>query len=236
MRDRILVIIPTYNESANIRTLILQLRSLPVQLDILVIDDNSPDHTGDIVKKLTKQYPQINLIQRHTKLGIGSAYITGFTWALEKHYDIIIQMDADGSHAPSYLPTMLKELPTFEVVIGSRYTPGGGTEKSWGILRKILSRGGNFYARLITGLQVFDTTAGFKCFRASGLKKIHITTIKSDGYVFQIEVALRCQKNHLSIKEIPIIFYNRNTGKSKMSFKIIWEAICKVWLLKYQKN
>jgi len=230
-----IVVVPTYNEKENITNLITNIVKKNLNLDILIVDDNSPDKTSDIVKKLAKNVSKnkIFVLDRKIKNGLGKAYIAGFNWALEHNYDIIIQMDADFSHDPKYLPQMLNEIKDNDLVIGSRYVKGGGT-KGWTIDRKILSRGGSLYAKTILMVPLNDLTGGFKCWRSSLLKKINIDKITSNGYSFQIEMNYRACKNKARIKEIPIIFVDRDKGKSKMNKKIILEAIWKVWSIKFK--
>jgi dolichol-phosphate mannosyltransferase len=237
-KNKILIVLPTYNEAGNIRNLIGEVMSLDKNSDVLVIDDNSIDGTSTIVKKIQKTNNAIHLMERPSKLGLGSAYILGFVWGIKKGYSSVIQMDADFSHKPSYIPTMLDTLKTCDVVIGSRYTHSGGVDSSWSLFRKLLSRFGNWYARSILHLHTRDVTAGFKCFKTSALQQIDLQRIVTDGYAFQIEVALACEKVGLSIKEIPIIFYDRISGVSKMSIPIIFEAFWKVPFLaiRYKKN
>jgi len=199
--------------------------------DILVIDDNSPDGTGELVIDFAKNEKRVNFISRSGKLGLGTAYVAGFTWALDNNYDVIIQMDADFSHLPQYIPSLVAALDSYDIAVGSRYVTGGGVDKSWSWSRKFLSKSGNTYARLVTGVTVHDATSGFKAFRAEALKKIPLDKVSSDGYSFQMEMAFLSKKANLQVCEIPIIFYDRTKGKSKMSLGIIWEAIWKVWWL-----
>lgn len=229
------VIIPTYNEKENIEKIIPAILKLNLSLDILVVDDNSPDGTAAAVQRLKSKIPstksKISILLRKQKQGLGRAYLAGFKWALDKDYRVIIQMDADLSHHPKYLQTMLEEIKDHDLVIGSRYVQGGGT-RGWGWDRKILSRGGSLYAKIILGGKINDLTGGFKCWRGEFLRKIGLKKIKSNGYSFQIEMNWRAQQQGAEIKEIPIIFVDRDVGKSKMSKKIIWEAIWKVWQLR----
>ncbi|NTW55562.1 MAG: polyprenol monophosphomannose synthase [Chlorobiaceae bacterium] len=230
-----LVIIPTYNESENIGRLIGDLHTLYAgELDILVIDDNSPDGTAAIVNGLKENIPSLHLIQREKKLGLGTAYITGFRYALEKGYGYIIEMDADFSHDPKvirqFFETMEKESPG--VVIGSRYMNNTVNVVNWPLGRLILSKMASIYTRVITGMPVEDPTSGFKCFSAEVLGKLDLDRINSQGYSFQIEMHFRVWKMGFTIREIPIVFVDRSVGKSKMTRKNIREAVWIVWWLK----
>jgi len=237
-----LVIIPTYNEKENIEKIIRQITGLGFHL--LVIDDNSPDGTGEILDKLqmtqsviarseaTKQ-SRLEIIHRDKKLGLGTAYIQGFKWALQRDFDYIFTMDADFSHNPDYLPDFLKKLADFDLVIGSRYVRGGGV-KNWPVQRKLISRGGNFYAKTILRFPVNDCTTGFMGFRRAVLENINLDEIKSEGYGFLIEMKYRTYKLAYKILEYPIFFTDRTLGKSKISKNIIWEAIFLVWKLKFK--
>ncbi len=232
-----IIVIPTYNEKENISKIIPAIISLGLGIDILVVDDNSPDGTSTIVKnlKIDKQGSKIFVLDRKKKDGLGRAYITGFTWALKNDYEVIIQMDADFSHNPKYLKTMLKEINNYDLIIGSRYTKGGGT-KGWGLDRKIISRGGSLYSKMILWTKTNDLTGGFKCWKADTLKKINLQSVTSNGYSFQIEMNYRAELVKSRIKEIPIIFVDRNVGKSKMSKKIVLEALWRVWALRFGKK
>jgi len=230
-----IAVIPTYNEADNIRPLITALLSLGIDgLEVLVIDDNSPDGTGKIAEELSKTYPgRIHVLHRQGKQGLGTAYVLGFRWALEHGADYAIEMDADFSHDPSYVPTFLERLRDYDIVVGSRYVPGGRIDERWSFWRRFLSWGGNIYARLITGLRVSDTTAGFKCFRRQALEALPLDKIKSDGYAFQIEMAYLSQKLGHRVLEVPITFLERNKGVSKMSWRIVMEAILRVWMIRF---
>lgn len=228
---RNLVVIPTYNESENVKTLIENIFQLPITVDILVVDDNSPDGTGELVEELIQRYSRLYLMKREQKEGLGTAYRVGFIYALERGYDCIIQMDADLSHNHEEIPTMFENLKQYDLVIGSRYIQGVSVVH-WPLSRLILSYGANLYTRFITGMPIHDSTSGFKAWRSEVLKAIDLDKVRSQGYAFQIEMNFRAWKNHCTIKEQPIIFYDRIEGKSKMSRKIIWEAVLMVWLLK----
>ncbi|HQC62085.1 MAG TPA: polyprenol monophosphomannose synthase [Candidatus Marinimicrobia bacterium] len=230
-----LVIIPTYNEKDNIRTVIERLQALPIELDILIIDDNSPDGTADIVRELQADDPHIFMINRPAKLGLGTAYITGFRWALERDYEYILEMDADLSHNPDDVPRLIQECENgYDLVIGSRYCNGVNVI-NWPIKRLLLSYGANKYTRMITRMPIMDATAGFKCYRREALAAINLDRVKSSGYSFQIEMHFRVWNAGFKIKEIPIIFIERSEGLSKMSKNIVWEAVFMVWILKLRQ-
>lgn len=226
---RTLVVIPTYNESENIQAILAATRRIvPEDLDILVVDDGSPDGTGAIVRKLAENDKHIHLLERSGKLGLGTAYIAGFKWGLSQKYDAFVEMDADFSHNPEYLPRMLEELKDHDVVIGSRYVSGGGTV-NWGIGRKILSRGGSLYSRIVLGASIRDFTGGFNGWRRKVLENIYLETLQSDGYSFQIELKHRAFLKGFRFKEFPIVFEDRKVGHSKMHRGIVIEALKKVW-------
>jgi dolichol-phosphate mannosyltransferase len=230
------IVMPTYNEAENLPGIVAELLNLDIgDLSILIIDDNSPDGTGLIADGLASQYPgRVQVVHRPAKLGLGRAYVTGFRLALDCGADYIIEMDADFSHSPAYVPILLEMARDYDVVVGSRYVDGGGLDESWGRWRRILSWWGNYYARLVTGLNVRDTTAGFKCFRREALAQLDLDRIRSDGYAFQIEVAYACQRKGLRVCEIPIFFEERAIGTSKMSLPIVFEAIWRVWQIKFR--
>ena len=228
--NRGLVIIPTYNERENIESLIMEVLKQNIPVDVLVVDDNSPDGTGDIVRRLQKRDGRIHLIERSGKLGLGTAYIEGFKWAIKSGYDFVFEMDADFSHNPNDLPRLYHALNDFDLVIGSRYIRGIRVE-NWPLSRKLLSYSANLFARFVTGVPVRDLTAGFKGIRSSVLKKLDLEKIKADGYGFQIEIHYYTYWNGFRVKEIPIVFVDRRAGKSKMSKQIIKEAFQVVILL-----
>ena len=228
---RILVIIPTYNEKENIGKIIPLVLEKNPQIEVLVVDDNSPDGTGKIVEELNSNNSRIKLIQRKEKTGLGTAYIAGFRYALENEYDYIFEMDSDFSHDPDYIPDFLEAVKEADLVLGSRYIRGVNVV-NWPITRLLLSFYANAYARWITGLPVKDSTGGFKCFRRNVLEEIGLDNIHSNGYAFQIEMSFRAWKKGFKIKEIPIIFVDRRVGESKMSKKIVREAIWMVWKLR----
>jgi dolichol-phosphate mannosyltransferase len=230
-----LVIVPTYNESNNIERLIEEVMSIDA-MDLLIIDDNSPDGTAEIVKKGQEvYYNRLFLIERTGKLGLGTAYVRGFKYALEHDYTYICEMDADFSHNPADLPALVEEVKkeSSHVAIGSRYA-NGISIINWPLSRLILSYSANLYARFITGLPIFDTTAGFKCIHHKVLEAISVENIRSNGYAFQIELHFRAWKAGFNLSEVAIIFREREEGVSKMSKSIVWEAIWRVWTLKIQ--
>jgi dolichol-phosphate mannosyltransferase len=226
-----IVVIPTYNESKNIIRIIDKIFSVHNEIDILVVDDNSPDGTGKLVKNKMEESNRIHIIERQGKMGLGTAYLAGFKYALDHGYDYIMEMDADFSHNPEEIPNFLKYIEEYDVVLGSRYIKGVNVV-NWPLKRLLLSYFANLYTRIITGMDVKDATGGFKCFRATALSKINFDEVKSNGYSFQIEMTYRLWKKGAKVKEIPIIFVDRLEGESKMSKKIVYEAIFMVWKLK----
>ncbi len=233
-----LVIIPTYNEYDNVEKLLSETYAALPETHILIVDDNSPDKTAELVNQLQqKNYPdQLHLLKRAGKLGLGTAYIAGFKWALERTYQYIFEMDADFSHHPKYLPELLaKAQAGADLVLGSRYVPGGGV-KNWGLLRRIISRGGSLYAKLILGLPLHDLTGGFKCFRRNTLEKLPLNSVQCAGYAFQIELTYRTYLAGLVIEESPILFIDRTLGQSKMSKKIFLEAVWMVLQMRLHKK
>jgi dolichol-phosphate mannosyltransferase len=229
--ENVLVIIPTYNEKENIGLLISRIKSLVPGIHILVVDDNSPDGTSQIVKDLAAKHTGISVLDRPKKEGLGRAYVSGFAWALARSYEYVFEMDADFSHDPNYLPDFLSAIQTSDLVIGSRYIRGVNVV-NWPMKRLLISYCGNFMARLISGIPVRDCTAGFKCFRRKVLETIRLDKIDSSGYSFQIEVNYLAWKNKFRITEIPIVFTDRKRGVSKMSTKIIREALILLWKLR----
>ncbi len=232
MESKILVIIPTYNEIENIENIVAEVFKYVPTANILVVDDNSPDGTGAAVEKLSEKDDRVRLIMRPGKLGLGTAYITGFQYAIENEYDYIFEMDADFSHNPAHMPRFLDAIKGADLVIGSRYISGGGIE-NWSISRKFVSRCGSLYSRLLLSVPYKDLTGGFKCFRRKALQAIPLEEIQSEGYAFQIEVTYRTHKRGFLIKEIPILFADRRGGHSKMSWKIFFEAIYRVWQMRF---
>lgn len=230
-----LIIIPTYNEASNIPSLLPLIWQEVPHTHILIIDDNSPDGTGQIVKDLQKNNPdKLFLLERVKKDGLGRAYLAGFRWSLAKDYEKVIQMDADFSHDPKTLPVILEQLQRNSVVIGSRYIEGGGTIH-WHIIRKFISRFGSWYARTLLGTKVYDFTGGFNGWRREVLQKVNLDKITSQGYTFQIELKYRANQAGFTIKEVPIVFNERRSGQSKMSSKIILEAMLAVWKLRFSR-
>ena len=216
-----LVVIPTYNEIDNIKDFINQI--IKINVDILIVDDNSPDGTGDLVQKLSENSSQVNLLKRSGKLGLGSAYRDGFKWGLNEGYKYLIEMDADFSHSFSDLNNILQNSKNFDVVIGSRYIPGGGSN-GWDFKRKLLSSYANKLSKVLLRSKINDMTSGFRSYSSEALNEINYFSTKSDGYSFQIEMTIRSIEKKLSIKEVPIIFTERSLGNSKMSKKIVYEA------------
>lgn len=226
---RTLICIPTYNEADNIEPLLRRIQAvIPPEVQVLVIDDGSPDGTGKIVDGLKAQGLPVQALHRTKKMGLGPAYIAGFHWGMAQGFERFIEMDADFSHEPSYLPRMLELLETYDVVIGSRYVPGGGT-KNWGMIRKIISRGGSFYSRALLGAPIRDFTGGFNGWQREVLEAVDLASLRSDGYSFQIELKFRAYLKGYKIVEFPILFEDRKVGKSKMSKRIVIEALKRVW-------
>lgn len=231
--QRALVIIPTYNERDNLKRLVPEVLRRDPRLDVLIIDDASPDGTGEVADELASAEPRVHAMHRPGKLGLGTAYLAGFRWGLERGYGVLFEMDADFSHDPSHLPAFLAAIADADLVLGSRYLEGRVTVVNWPISRLILSYGANWYARLITGLPIADATGGYKCFRREVLEAIDLDRVESEGYAFQIEMTFRAWRKGFRIREIPIVFTDRDLGESKMSRRIIWEAVWKVWKLRF---
>lgn len=230
-----IVVVPTYNEADNIGPLVPQILARDERLSVLVVDDNSPDGTADIVKAMPGFGDRVLLLERPLKQGLGQAYIAGFQWILANtDFDAVFEMDADFSHSPAALDEFLREIEHNDLVLGSRYLEGI-TVVNWPLRRLILSVGANIYARMVTGMPLKDSTGGFKCFRRTTLEMLPLDRIKSDGYSFQIEMNYHCWRRGLSIKEISITFEDRRVGVSKMSKKIIWEAMWMVWALRLRR-
>lgn len=228
-----LVIIPTYNEKENIEAIIRAVLDQKLGLHILVVDDSSPDGTGEIVKSLMNEFSEeVHLLTRTKKEGLGRAYIAGFKWGLERGYAHLIEMDADFSHRPVDLVKHVNEWSRVDFVIGSRYVPGGQTV-NWGLLRKFISRGGSLYSRIILGYPISDWTGGFNSWRREVLLKIDLDSVTSNGYSFQIELKYKGSRNGFTCKEVPIVFEDRRVGKSKMSMRIVVEAFYKVWQIRW---
>jgi|SRR5579862_897392 len=231
--ERALIIIPTYNERENIARIVEAALGQDARLEVLVVDDGSPDGTGDIVRTLGERIPRVHLLERARKLGLGTAYIAGFRWALERGYDYVFEMDADFSHDPAHLPQFLRAIESADLVLGSRYREGKVTVVNWPIQRLLLSYFANVYARIVTGLGLWDSTGGFKCFRRAVLEAIDLNAVRSNGYAFQIEMSFRAWKKGFRLVEIPIVFVDRTEGTSKMSGSIVREAVWMVWRLRF---
>lgn len=227
-KARALVIVPTYNERENISRLIETVLAQDSRLEMLIVDDGSPDGTGEIVDRIITTNRRVHIHRRPKKLGLGTAYLAGFRWAIEHQYDLILEMDADFSHDPAHLPEFLRAIERADLVLGSRYREGKVTVVNWPIARLILSYYANVYARVVTGLPVWDGTGGFKCFRRKVLETIDLNAVRSNGYAFQIEMSFRAWKRGFKIVEIPIVFVDRTEGTSKMSGSIVGEA---VWMV-----
>jgi len=228
LAERALVVIPTYNEAINLPQIVPIALSQDPRLDVLVVDDNSPDGTGKIADELARANPRIHTIHREGKLGLGTAYIAGFKWALERQYDFVFEMDADFSHDPAHLKEFLQAIEGADVVLGSRYLNGKVTVVNWPMGRLMLSYLANIYARMFTGLRIWDLTGGFKCFRRRVLETIDLSQVVSNGYAFQIEMSVRAWRKGFKIREIPIVFVDRTLGQSKMNKAIVREAVWKV--------
>jgi dolichol-phosphate mannosyltransferase len=231
--DRALVIIPTYNERENVLKIIDAVLAQSPIIDVLIVDDGSPDGTGALVDERAAVDNRVHIIHRERKLGLGTAYVAGFRWALERTYQLVFEMDADFSHDPQHLPEFLASIENADLVVGSRYRDGRVTVMNWPIGRLLLSYFANVYARFVTGLPIFDTTAGYKCFRRKVLEAIDLKDVRSNGYAFQIEMHFRVWRKGFRMIEIPIVFVDRTEGTSKMSKKIVREAVWMVWRLRW---
>jgi len=230
--EKILVILPTYNENENVRLIIPQILDAHPLIDVLVVDDNSPDGTGDTVREFEASDPRVHLITRQRKMGLGTAYVEGFKYALSHDYDLIFEMDADFSHDPKEIPRFIETAKEYDLVIGSRYIRGVNVI-NWPMSRLLLSWLANLYTRIVTGLPLKDATSGFKCFRRRVIEEIDLDRIQSDGYGFQIEMDYRVWRKGFRLKEIPIVFVDRRVGVSKMNTGIINEAALLVWKLRF---
>ena len=233
MAERALVITPTYNERTNVPTLIERVLAQDPRLEMLFVDDNSPDGTGDLIAEIAAREPRVHLLRRAGKLGLGTAYRDGFRWALARDYELIFEMDADFSHDPAHLPEFLEAAERADFVLGSRYLDGKVTVVNWPMSRLLLSYGANIYARLVTGMKLWDATGGFKCFHRRVLAAIDLDAVRSTGYGFQIEMSFRAMRKGFRPVEIPIVFADRTEGESKMSGQIVREAITMVWRLRW---
>jgi dolichol-phosphate mannosyltransferase len=233
--ERILVAIPTYNEAANLPNIVPQVLAQDPRLEVLVVDDNSPDGTGRLAEDLARTDRRVHVLHREGKLGLGTAYITAFRWALEQGYDYVFEMDADFSHDPVYLKDFLKAIESADVVLGSRYLDGKVAVVNWPMGRLMLSYCANIYARWVTGLRIWDLTGGFKCFRRRVLEAIDLSQVRSNGYAFQIEMSVRAWRKGFKLREIPIVFVDRAEGQSKMNRAIVREAVWMVPRLRLQR-
>lgn len=224
---RILVIVPTYNERESLPIIVERIRSSVPDAHVLIADDNSPDGTGDVADELAASDAHVQVMHRHSKDGLGAAYIAGFTWGLQNGFEVLVEMDADGSHQPEQLPRLLGALRDADLVLGSRWVSGGGTQ-NWSKGREVLSRGGNFYTRTMLGVPLHDATGGYRAFRADTLRGIDLHTVASQGYCFQVDLAWRAVQRGFTVTEVPITFVEREIGTSKMSRAIVAEALWRV--------
>lgn len=232
---RPLVVIPTYNERENLPRLVPAVLEKHPHLEVLVVDDASPDGTGEIAESLARETGRVRILHRTGKLGLGTAYVAGFEYALSRDYDHVLQMDADFSHRPQDLPQLLEAIDTADLVIGSRNIPGGRVE-NWSLLRRFISKGGSFYARNILKMPIGDCTGGFKCWRREALEALNLAGVGSNGYGFQVEMNYLSHRAGLRIVEVPIVFPDRTAGRSKMSSKIVLEAALLVWKLRFRRR
>lgn len=235
MSQKTLIVVPTYNERDNLPSLVERLMSLPVAVDLLVVDDNSPDGTGKIADDIARQNPRVHVLHRAEKSGLGRAYCAGFTWALEHDYEFIFEMDGDFSHDPKEIPNFLQAAEDADLVLGTRYKDGIRVI-NWPLRRLMLSKGAAMYVQIITGMPFTDPTGGYKCFRRRALQSIGLESIRSNGYSFQIELTHKIWRQGMRVAEVPIIFTDRVQGSSKMSQKIVREALWMVWRLWFQNG
>ena len=233
VHERALVIVPTYNERENITRIVPLILQQDERIEVLVVDDNSPDGTGELVDEIAATNPRVHALHRTNKAGLGKAYLAGFEWALARTFAYVFEMDADFSHDPNHLGEFLSAIQNADLVLGSRYRDGKVTVVNWPISRLLLSYAANIYARRVTGLRLWDGTGGFKCFRREVLEAIPLNEVRSNGYAFQIEMSFRAWKKGFRIAEIPIVFHDRTEGESKMSKHIVREAVWMVWRLRY---
>ena len=233
VHEKGVVIVPTYNERENITRIVPLILEQDERLDVLVVDDNSPDGTGGLADEMAAANPRVHVLHRAQKAGLGKAYLAGFEWALGREYQYVFEMDADFSHDPGHLREFLAAIQNADLVLGSRYRDGKVTVVNWPITRLLLSYAANIYARRVTGLKLWDGTGGFKCFRRKVLEALPLNQVKSNGYAFQIEMSFRAWKKGFRIVEIPIVFHDRTEGESKMSRNIVREAVWMVWRLRY---
>ncbi len=225
--DRVCVCVPTYDEAGNVEMIVRRLRAAVPRADVLVLDDASPDGTGDIADRIAARDPQVHVLHRPGKQGLGPAYLAGFAWALERGYDAVVEIDADGSHQPEQLPSLLAAAADADVVIGSRWVPGGSVH-NWPWHRRVLSVGANTYARLLLGIAVRDSTAGFRVYRLAALRSMDTGAVASQGYCFQVDLTLRALDRGLTVVEVPVAFVEREVGESKMDDSIVREAALRV--------
>lgn len=236
MPERTLIVVPTYNERENVDEVVRQFLQPVESADLLFVDDNSPDGTGDRLDEIAAANNRVHVLHRPGKLGLGTAYLDGFAWALARDYDYILEMDADFSHDPKYLPDMVRlAREGADMVVGSRYVSGGGTI-NWGLGRQFISRSGSLYARTILGVRVRDLTSGFACYRRATLERLDLDRIRSNGYSFQIEMKYRVLRAGMTVEELPIVFEDRRVGQSKMSRAIFMEALFMVWKLRLGRS
>jgi len=235
VRRRALVVLPTYNERENLGPITGRILAASAEVDVLVVDDNSPDGTGRLADEIAAREARVKVLHRSRKEGLGRAYLAAFAIALSDGYELLVEMDADFSHDPKYLPEMLARAKDADLVIGSRNVAGGGTS-GWGLGRRLLSRSANLYARTILGVGVYDLTSGFKCFRRQVLEAIGLSTVASVGYAFQIELTYRAIRRGFRVVEMPIVFVERRSGHSKMSWAIAWEAATRIWALRCSRS
>jgi dolichol-phosphate mannosyltransferase len=233
MLERAVVVVPTYNERVNLPLIVPAILQQDPRLEVLVVDDNSPDNTGKLADEMAATEPRLHVLHREVKQGLGKAYLAGFRWALDNGFDLMFEMDADFSHDPKFLRDFLRAIETADLVLGSRYHTGVNVI-NWPISRLLLSLGANLYARWITGLPLSDSTGGFKCFRRAVLEAIDFEQVRSNGYSFQIEMSFRAWRKGFRLVEIPIVFTDRVEGQSKMNKRIVREAIWMVWWLRLQ--
>jgi dolichol-phosphate mannosyltransferase len=231
---RAIICLPTYDERENLAPIVEAIHAVVPDVDVLVVDDDSPDGTGRLADELAARDPRVNVLHRAAKEGLGKAYLAGFAWALERGYDLVLEMDADFSHDPRHLPALLAATRAADLALGSRYVPGGGTV-NWGLGRKLVSRGGSAYARAILGVRVRDLTGGFKCFRREVLEAVDLASVECSGYAFQIELTFRALRLGFRVVEVPIVFVDRRVGQSKMSRRIVLEAMRKVWSMRFSR-
>ncbi|HET8541392.1 MAG TPA: polyprenol monophosphomannose synthase [Anaeromyxobacter sp.] len=231
---RAVICLPTYDERDNLAPIVAAIHAIVPEVDLLVVDDASPDGTGALADELAARDPRVKVLHRAGKEGLGKAYLAAFAWALERGYGLVLEMDADFSHDPAHLPALLAAARDADLVLGSRYVPGGGTV-NWGLGRRLVSRGGSTYARAVLGVRVRDLTGGFKCFRREVLEAIDLASVECTGYAFQIELTYRALLRGFRVREVPIVFKDRRVGQSKMSKRIVLEAMRKVWSMRFSR-